>query len=122
MYFLSYVQQACLPDYWYGYAIVSGLLARFATLRHCDKGQQATLQDAGWNVTDGSSVMFEYAPPNGTQADYALWLSRTPYGGVGGQAGEHRSGDGAGPGAALRRNNSKCHSFFCRTVRRCDDS
>ena len=32
----------------------------------------ALLQDAGWNLTDGSSVMFECALPDGTQADYAL--------------------------------------------------
>ena len=30
------------------------------------------LKDAGWNLTDGSSVMFEHALPDGTQADYAL--------------------------------------------------
>ena len=32
----------------------------------------ALLKDAGWNLTDGSSVMFEYVLPDGTQADYAL--------------------------------------------------
>ena len=32
----------------------------------------ALLNDAGWNLTDGSSVVFEYALPDGTQADYAL--------------------------------------------------
>ncbi len=30
------------------------------------------LRDAGWNVTDGVSVLFEYALPDGTQADYVL--------------------------------------------------
>jgi len=28
--------------------------------------------DAGWNLTDGSSVLFEHALPDGTQADYVL--------------------------------------------------
>ena len=32
----------------------------------------ALLQDAGWNLTDGSSVLFEYVLPDGTQADYVL--------------------------------------------------
>ena len=32
----------------------------------------ALLKDAGWNLTDGSSVMFEQSLPDGTQADYAL--------------------------------------------------
>ena len=32
----------------------------------------ALLKDAGWNLTDGSSVVFEQALPDGTQADYAL--------------------------------------------------
>ena len=32
----------------------------------------ALLQDADWNLTDGSSVFFEYALPDGTQADYVL--------------------------------------------------
>ena len=30
----------------------------------------ALLQDAGWNLTDCSSVQFEYPLPDGTQADY----------------------------------------------------
>ena len=30
----------------------------------------ALLKDAGWNLTDGSSVLFEHAFPDGTQADY----------------------------------------------------
>ena len=30
------------------------------------------LKDAGWNLTDGVSVLFEHALPDGTQADYAL--------------------------------------------------
>ena len=30
------------------------------------------LQDAGWNLTDGVSALFEHALPDGTQADYAL--------------------------------------------------
>ena len=32
----------------------------------------ALLQDAGWNLTDGVSVLFEHALPDGTQADYVL--------------------------------------------------
>ena len=30
------------------------------------------LKDSGWNLTDGVSVIFEHALPDGTQADYAL--------------------------------------------------
>ena len=30
------------------------------------------LEDAGWNQTDGVSVLFEYALPDGTQSDYVL--------------------------------------------------
>ena len=32
----------------------------------------ALLRDAGWNLTDGSGVLFEHALPDGTQADYVL--------------------------------------------------
>ena len=32
----------------------------------------ALLGDAGWNLTDGSSVLFEHALSDGTQADYVL--------------------------------------------------
>ena len=32
----------------------------------------ALLADAGWNPTDGASVLFEYLLPDGTQADYVL--------------------------------------------------
>ncbi len=32
----------------------------------------ALLDDAGWNLTDGVSIQFEYALPDGTQADYVL--------------------------------------------------
>ena len=32
----------------------------------------ALLKDAGWNLTDGSSVLFEHALPDGTLADYVL--------------------------------------------------
>ena len=32
----------------------------------------ALLKDAGWNLTDGSSVLFEHALPDGTQADFVL--------------------------------------------------
>ena len=30
------------------------------------------LEDAGWSLTDGASVLFEHALPDGTQADYVL--------------------------------------------------
>ena len=33
------------------------------------------LEDAGWNLTDGVSVLFEHALPNGTQSDY-VWCER----------------------------------------------
>ena len=46
---------------------VSGTTEAFARVKI-----DALLQDAGWNLTDGSSVMFECALPDGTQADYAL--------------------------------------------------
>ena len=39
----------------------------------------ALLKDTGWNLTDGSSVLFEHAFPDGTQADY-----------VGGESGRGR--------------------------------
>ena len=32
----------------------------------------ALLRDAGWNPTDGTSVLVEHILPDGTQADYAL--------------------------------------------------
>ena len=32
----------------------------------------ALLEDTGWNLTDGSSVLFEHTLPDGTQADYVL--------------------------------------------------
>ena len=32
----------------------------------------ALLKDAGWNLTDGSSVLFEHALSDGTKADYVL--------------------------------------------------
>lgn len=32
----------------------------------------ALLRDAGWDITDGASVLFEYAHPDGTLADYVL--------------------------------------------------
>ena len=32
----------------------------------------ALLADAGWNLTDGTSVLFEHALPDGSRADYAL--------------------------------------------------
>ena len=33
----------------------------------------ALLKDAGWNLTDGVSVLFEHALPDGSRADYALY-------------------------------------------------
>ena len=32
----------------------------------------ALLKDAGWDVTDGASVLFEHTLPDGTRADYVL--------------------------------------------------
>ena len=32
----------------------------------------ALLRDAGWNLTEGSGILFEHALPDGTQADYVL--------------------------------------------------
>ena len=32
----------------------------------------ALLKDAGWSLTDGVSVLFEHALPDGSRADYAL--------------------------------------------------
>ena len=32
----------------------------------------ALLQDAGWNLADGTSVLFEYTLPDGTRSDYVL--------------------------------------------------
>ena len=46
---------------------MSGTTEAFARVRI-----DALLQDAGWNLTDGSSVLFEYALPDGTLADYVL--------------------------------------------------
>ena len=36
----------------------------------------AQLKDAGWNLSDGRSVHFEYVLPDGTKADYALCSRR----------------------------------------------
>ena len=33
---------------------------------------EALLTDAGWNLTDGTSVLFEHALPDGSRADYVL--------------------------------------------------
>ena len=46
---------------------VSGTTEAFARVKI-----DALLKDAGWNLTDGSSVLFEHALPDGTQADYVL--------------------------------------------------
>ena len=46
---------------------MSGTTEAFARVRI-----DALLQDAGWNLTGGSSVLFEHALPDGTQADYVL--------------------------------------------------
>lgn len=32
----------------------------------------ALLKDAGWELTDGTSVLFEYTLPDGTRSDYVL--------------------------------------------------
>ena len=46
---------------------MSGTTEAFARVRI-----DALLKDAGWNLTDGSSVLFEHVLPDGTQADYVL--------------------------------------------------
>ena len=46
---------------------VSGTTEAFARVKI-----DALLKDAGWNLTDGSSVLFEHALSDGTQADYVL--------------------------------------------------
>ena len=46
---------------------MSGTTEAFARVRI-----DALLQDAGWNLTDGSSVLLEHALPDGTLADYVL--------------------------------------------------
>ena len=45
----------------------------------------ALLKDAGWNLTDGSSVLFEHAFPDGPQADY-VGKHQNPWG----QSSRHR--------------------------------
>ena len=46
---------------------MSGTTEAFARIKI-----DALLADAGWNLTDGSSVLFEHALPDGTQADCVL--------------------------------------------------
>ena len=46
---------------------MSGTTEAFARVK-IDK----LLEDAGWNLTDGVSVLFEHALPDGTQSDYVL--------------------------------------------------
>ena len=46
---------------------MSGTTEAFARVRI-----DALLDDAGWNLTDGSSVLFEHALPDGGRADYVL--------------------------------------------------
>ena len=46
---------------------VSGTTEAFARVKI-----DALLKDAGWNLTDGSTVIFEQSLPDGTQADYVL--------------------------------------------------
>ena len=46
---------------------MSGITEAFTQVR-----VDARLRDTGWNLTDGSSVRFEPALPDGTQADYVL--------------------------------------------------
>ena len=46
---------------------MSGTTEAFARVRI-----DALLRDAGWNLADGSSVLFEHALPDGTKADYVL--------------------------------------------------
>ena len=46
---------------------ISGTAKAFARVKI-----DSLLKDAGWNLTDESSVLFEHALPDGTQADYVL--------------------------------------------------
>ena len=46
---------------------MSGTIEAFARAKI-----DALLEDAGRNLTDDSSVLFEHALPDGTQADYVL--------------------------------------------------
>ena len=46
---------------------MSGTTEAFARVKIDD-----LLEDAGWSLTDGASVLFEHALPDGTQADYVL--------------------------------------------------
>ncbi len=83
----------------------------------------ALLQDAGWNLTDGSSVLFEHALPDGTQADYVLSAA--------GRVGPWRrcrpSARALIPSQPRTRadtipNNSARPSCSCRTAGRCGSS
>ena len=47
---------------------MSGTTEAFARV----KIDAAAFEHAGWNLTDGVSVLFEHALPDGTQADYVL--------------------------------------------------
>ena len=63
----------------------------------------ALLADAGWNLSDGVSVLFEHALPDGSRADYVLCnRAGTADGGRRGQASEHPAARRAGPGHPLR--------------------
>ena len=46
---------------------VSGTSEAFARVKI-----DALLKDAGWDVADGTSVLFEHTLPDGTRADYVL--------------------------------------------------
>ena len=80
----------------------------------------ARLKDAGWNLTDGSSVLFEHALPDGTQADYVLCDRQ-------GRPMAALEAKRASTEPPLRRrtregttpNSSACRSSSCRTARKC---
>ena len=63
----------------------------------------ALLADAGWELTDGTSVLFEHALGDGSRADYVLCdRAGRPDGGGGGEARERRPDRRPGARAPLR--------------------
>ena len=65
----------------------------------------ALLKDSGWNLTDGSSVLFEHAFPDGTQAGY-VGEYQNPWG----QSSRHRRSNVQAP------TPNACSAFRRRTV------
>ena len=78
----------------------------------------ALLKDTGWNLTDGSSMLFEHALPDSTQADYLLCDRQDRP-----MAALEAKQASIDPIAAKTRagtmpNNSACRSSSCRTTRK----